>query len=458
MLDDPDLGPPMTDRVSLVGMGKLGLCLAAVFAKRGLITVAVDIERSTVEAVNQGQSPVVEPKLQEFIREVGGKTLRATLEHAEAIEQSEITFVLVATPSNPDGSFSNRHVESALRSLATAFARSKKPYHVFVISSTVLPGSVEGSFIPLIEEVSGRKLHQDFDVCYDPDFVALGDVINGFLKPELVVIGESSKRAGDLVESIHRRICETTPHIARMSLVSAELAKVSLNSYVTLKISFANTLANICQRIPGADVDAITRAIGVDRRISPYYLKGGPAYGGTCFPRDTRAFISFAGRHGIDAAVMRAVQEVNEQQHRHLAELVMRRYETGGHKVVGVLGLSFKPNTPVITESPAIHLIHELLRREVQVVAFDPLGIDSAKVILEEQIDFVSSTWKLLSLCDLCVVTTPDREYKDVLEKWKVDRRLAVIDCWRLLDTTKLDPQIEYVALGYADGTRPSTP
>ena len=446
----------MTDRVSLVGMGKLGLCLAAVFAKKGLKTVAVDLERSTIEAVNQGRSPVVEPKLEEFIREVGGKSLVATLDHADAIEQTEVTFVLVATPSNPDGSFSNRHVESALRSLASAFAKSKKPYHLFVISSTVVPGSVEGSFIPLIEEVSGRKVRQDFDVCYDPDFVALGDVINGFLKPELVVIGESSERAGDLVEAIHRRICENTPYFARMSLVSAEVAKVSLNSYVTLKISFANTLANICQRIPGADVDAVTRAIGVDRRISPYYLKGGPAYGGTCFPRDTRAFISFAARHGIDAAVMRAAQEVNAQQHRELAELVMRRYETGGHKVVGVLGLAFKPNTPVITESPGIHLIQELLRREVAVVAYDPLGMDSAKVILEEQVDFVSSPWKLLSLCDLCAVTTPDHEFKEVLEKWKVDRPLAVIDCWRLLDTARLDPRIEYAALGYADGARSS--
>ena len=442
----------MTDSVSLVGMGKLGLCLAAVFAKKGLRTVAVDLERSVVDAVNQGRSPVVEPGLQQLIAEVGGKALHATLDHREAIATTDITFVLVATPSNPDGSFSNRYVESALRSLATAFGESKKKYHVFVISSTVAPGSVEGSLIPLIEQTSGRKLHQDFDVCYDPDFVALGDVVNGFLKPELVVIGESSKRAGDIVEEIHRKTSETKPYVGRMSLVSAEIAKVSLNSYITVKISFANTLANICQRVPGADLDAITRALGADRRISPHYLAGGPAYGGTCFPRDTRAFIAFAGQYENDAKMMRAVEQVNEQQHEELVSLVMKHYAAGNHKIVGVLGLAFKPNTPVITESPAIRLIQQLIRREVQVVAYDPLAIDSAKIALEDQIEYVSSPWKCLSLCDLCVVTTPDRAYQEAIEKWKVDRPLTIIDCWRLIDPAKLDAKIAYVALGYGDG------
>lgn len=444
----------MTDSVSLVGMGKLGLCLAAVFAKKGLRTVAVDIERGVVEGVNQGRSPIVEPGLQEIIAEVGGKTLRATLDHGEAIAKTDVTFVLVATPSNADGSFSNRHVESALRALADAFRRSQKKYHLFVISSTVVPGSVEGSFIPLIERTSGRKLHQDFDVCYDPDFVALGDVLRGFLRPELVVIGESSKRAGDIVEAIHHRICESKPTIARMSLVSAEVAKVSLNSYITLKISFANTLASICQRIPGADVDAITSAIGVDRRISPHYLKGGPAYGGTCFPRDTRAFITFAGSHDNDAALIRAVEQVNERQHRELSTLVRRHAAGDQPRTVGVLGLAFKPGTPVITESPGMRLTEELLRHDIEVVAYDPLAVPSAKVVLEDRVEFVSSAWKLLSLCDVCVVTTPDAQYREVLQKWKVDRPLTVVDCWRLLDRSKLDPKIRYVALGYADDVR----
>lgn len=442
----------MTESISVVGLGKLGLCLAAVFAKKGYRTVAVDIEKRVVDAVNAGKSPIVEPGLQEIIGTHGGQGLRATLNHAEAIRKTDVTFILVATPSNPDGSFSNRHVESALRSLATAFAESEKKYHLFVISSTVIPGSVERSFIPLLEEQSGRKLHDDFDVCYDPDFVALGDVLNGFLKPELVVIGESSRRGGDRVEAIHKTVCESRPYIARMSLISAEIAKVTLNSYITVKISFANMLANVCQRIPGADVDAITRTVGADRRISPYYFKGGLAYGGTCFPRDTRAFITFAAEQGDDATLIRAVEQVNERQHAELLSFVRERLARDRRQTVGVLGLAFKPDTPVITESSGIRLIENLLQDDVEIVAYDPLAIDSAKVVLEDRVEYVSTAERCLEMADLCVITTPDRQFRQSFEGFEPATEMTVVDCWRLLRDVALHPRITYAPLGYADG------
>src|SRR5664279_787785 len=162
----------MTERLSLVGLGKLGLCLAACFAKRGFKTLGVDIEERVVDHVNRGLAPWYEPGLAELLAEHGGKTLRATRDHKQAIEQTDATWVLVATPSNPDGSFSNRFVESALRSLAEALRDSHKDHHLFVISSTVMPGSINSSFIPILEKVSGRKLNEGFSVGYSPDFVA----------------------------------------------------------------------------------------------------------------------------------------------------------------------------------------------------------------------------------------------------------------------------------------------
>jgi UDPglucose 6-dehydrogenase len=240
----------MKERLSVVGLGKLGLCLAACFAEKGFETLGVDIEEQVVQKVNQGVAPWFEPGLDELLARHGGKMLRATVHHREAIEQTDITFVLVATPSNPDGTFSNRFVEAALRSLGDALRESKKDHHLFVISSTVMPGSTESDFIPLLEKHSGRRLNEGFSVCYDPDFVALGNVIKGFLCPDLVIIGESSPDAGARVEAIHRQICENEPVISRMSIINAELAKVCLNVYVTLKISFANSVANLCERIP----------------------------------------------------------------------------------------------------------------------------------------------------------------------------------------------------------------
>ena len=369
----------MNESVSVVGLGKLGLGLALCFASRGIETLGIDVNEDVVGSINNGKSPHIEPEYQELIAE-SRENFRASTSHAEAIEKTDTTFILVATPSIGDGRFSNRYVKSALRSLSEALRQSKKAHHLFVISSTVVPGSTERTFIPLIEQYSGRKFKTDFDVCFDPDFVALGTVVKDFRNPDLIVIGESTSKAGDRIEALHALICENDPKIARMSLISAEVAKVSLNAYITMKISFANTVANLCERIPGADVDAITNAIGADRRISPYYLRGGLAFGGTCFPRDTKAFMTISRQHNLEPLLMSAVEDVNNQQNKHLAKLVQ------GHlteeKKISVLGVAFKDKTPVIEASPSIALIQELVIDDVDVTIYDPLAMESAKLVL----------------------------------------------------------------------------
>jgi len=440
----------MNERISVVGLGKLGLCLAACFAERGFETLGLDVEERVVQAVNNGTSPIVEPGLQDLIGKLGGKQLRATLHHREAIENTDITVVLVSTPSNPDGSFSNRYVEAALRSLATAFRESKKRYHLFVISSTVMPGSTEEMFIPLIEQYSGKKLGQGFGVCYDPDFVALGDVIDGFLHPDLVVIGESDPEAGARMEAVHRRMCLNEPHIARMSIISAEIAKVCLNAYITLKISYANTVANICERIPGADVDAITQAIGMDRRISPYYFRGGLSFGGMCFPRDTRAFVATVEHHGLESHLIKAVEQVNRYQDVHLAQVVLGEVSGLENKTIGILGLAFKPNTPVITESAAIRLIEELLRHDLRVVVYDPLAIENAKAVFNERIEYVSSAPECLAQSGVCVLTYRAPELKEAVENYTPTVPVTLVDGWRIIDPAKLDNRVKYVPLGRA--------
>jgi UDPglucose 6-dehydrogenase len=438
----------MKERLSVVGLGKLGLCLAAIFAEKGFETIGVDIEEKIVQMVNQGKAPWFEPGLEELLIKHGGKRLRATLYHKEAIEQTDITFVLVATPSNPDGTFSNRFVESALRTLGDALRESRKKHHLFVISSTVMPGSTEGDFIPLLEKHSGRKLNDGFSICYDPDFVALGNVIKGFLRPDLVIIGESSSEAGARVEAIHRQICENNPAISRMSIINAELAKVCLNVYITLKISFANSISNLCEQIPGADVDIITRAIGTDRRISPYYFQGGLAFGGTCFPRDIKAYLSLAEKYGVQAELVHAVERVNQYQNQHLINIVLREVEQLNNKTVGVLGLAFTTNTPVITESPAIKLINELIKHDICVVAYDPLAIDNVRAIFGSAVEYVHSVDSCLSKADIVVVTLRNPEFKLAIENYNPNHKLTIVDCWRLIQPEKLNSQVKYIALG----------
>ncbi|RMF98640.1 MAG: UDP-glucose/GDP-mannose dehydrogenase family protein, partial [Acidobacteria bacterium] len=390
-----------------------------------------------------------EPGLDELLLKHGGKTLRATLDHSEAINNTDITFILVATPSTPDGSFSNRFIESSLISLGEALSKSKKDHHLFVISSTVLPESTDKVFIPLLEKITGRELNKGFSVCYDPDFVALGNVIKGFLQPDLVIIGESSPEAGEIVEAIHRQMCENTPVISRMSIINAELAKVCLNTYITVKISFANSIANLCERVPGADVDSVTKAIGVDKRISPYYFQGGLAFGGTCFPRDVKAFITLAEKYGAQAELIYAVEKINKQQNQHLVEVVLRELETSPNKTVGIIGLAFTNNTPVITESPAIKLIDELIKRDIRVLAYDPLAIENTRNIFGSQVEYVHSVESCLTHVNLAVITLRNQQIKKAVESFVVKNPLTIIDCWRMIDADRLNKTlIKYVPIG----------
>ena len=435
-------------KLSVIGLGKLGACSAACFAYRGFEVIGVDINKDLINAINSGVAPVYEPRLQELITSAKDK-LKATQDYKEAIKSSDTTFFIVPTPSNEDGNFSNKYLISALRSLAAALKKSDKPYHLFVITSTVSPGATDESLIPLIEKTSGRKLNDGFGVCYNPEFIALGNVITDFLNPDMVLIGESNEFAGEQLTKIYKTVCENNPYIARMSIISAEITKISLNSYITMKISYANTLSNICEKIPGANVDDITKALGADKRISPFYLKGGLGYGGPCFPRDNMAFTTFAARHGVDAKLARSTDEINRFQVRHLIDLVMGQV-TDGNKAVSVLGLSYKPNTPVIEESLSIKLIEELLKGKIRVACYDPLAIDNAAVVFGDRVHYAVSIEECLSNSSVCIIATEAEEFKSIDNSYIVNNPTTIIDCWRMLDPEKFNKGVKYIALGKA--------
>ncbi|WP_447974994.1 UDP-glucose dehydrogenase family protein [Nitrospira sp. Kam-Ns4a] len=432
-------------RISVIGLGKLGACAAACFAYRGVQTIGVDINPRVVDAINTGRAPVQEPRLQELITASHAR-LRATQDYAEAVRASDVSFLIVPTPSQEDGHFSDERLREALRHLARAFGEQRKPYHLFVVTSTVSPGTTEGQLIPLIESVSGRRVNRDFGVCYNPEFIALGNVINDSLNPDLVLIGESDRRAGDIVEEIYRRTCENRPYMARMSIISAEITKISLNSYVTMKISFANTLASLCERIPGADVDAITAALGADKRVSPHYLKGGLSFGGPCFPRDNRAFAAFAEKYGGQAILAKATDTVNDLQMDGLVRRVLKFLKEGD--TVGVLGLAYKPNTPVIEESPALRLIQELLKKDIKVIVYDPMAMEEGRAVLRERVAYGSTARDCVAKANVCVIVTPWEEFKKVDEGWIEQNTLTVIDCWRVLDPSRFSERVRYVAMG----------
>src|SRR6266851_1108840 len=335
----------MEKTVTVVGLGKLGAPLAACLAARGLRVIGVDADPRRVEAVKQGVAPVFEPGLAEMMQAAGGR-LTTSPDLVPAVAASEITFIVVPTPSEPNDGFSLRFVLPACEAIGRALS-TKAGFHLVVLTSTVMPGSTGGPVKSALEQTSRKRCGHDFGLCYSPEFIALGSVIRDFLNPDFVLIGESDERSGNILAGVYSEVCENKPKAARMNFVNAEITKLALNTYVTTKISFANMLARICERLPEADVDVVTAALGLDSRIGPKYLKGAVSYGGPCFPRDNLAMSELARQLGVPQDLPRTVDRFNRSQILWLAEQVTARSKGK----VGILGVSYKPGTDVVEEA-----------------------------------------------------------------------------------------------------------
>lgn len=432
--------------ISVIGLGKLGAPLAAVMASKGFSVLGVDLNEKYVAQLNAGKAPVQELGLQQLI-DASRERLRGTTVIAEAILHSDLTFIIVPTPSNEQGVFTNKHVLSAVISVGEAL-RVKPGYHVVNITSTVMPGSTDGELRDALERSSGRRVGRDVGLCYNPEFIALGTVIRDMLRPDAILIGESDTRAGDALEHVYRRVCGEHTPIGRMSLINAELTKIAVNTFVTTKISYANMLADLCERLPGADVDVVTGALGLDSRIGGKYLKGALGYGGPCFPRDNVAFSALARRLGARADLAEATDQINTYQVDRLANLVKEHLESGGR--VGVLGLSYKPDTSVIEESQGVALAKRLADDGYRVIVYDPQALGSAAAVLRDAVTPAKSLEDCVRQSDLVIVTTAWPEFRELPLSALKGRgeKLAIVDCWRILDPPKYEALVKLIYPG----------
>lgn len=366
--------------VSVFGLGKLGACIAATLAQRGFEVLGVDIDPEKVRRLNAGLPPVDEPLLPETIKDAASR-LRATTTVAEAVA-TDASFFIPPSPSLPDGSFSNEYLLKAMQPIARAVREAGKKGHLFVCSSTTTPGACDQVIIPMIEKETGWTCGRDFGFCYNPEFIALGNVVNGLLEPDLVLIGASDDQSGSLLEDLYKKYNRNQPRIARMSIISAELTKISVNSYITLKISFTNQLRLIAERFPKADIHSILDAIGSDSRIGKKYLRAGVSYGGPCFPRDNRLLAYTARQRGLVAPLAEASDRVNELTKEKLLEQV-RQHAAPGDTVV-VLGMAYKPDTYIVEESAGLYLAQNLHRLGYKVLIHDYAATPSNSPSLHE--------------------------------------------------------------------------
>ena len=423
--------------------------MSAVMAHKGNTVVGVDINPAYVKAIQEGRPPVNEPHLAEMIQ-ANHERLTATGDYKAAILATDVTFIIVPTPSDSDGKFSMEYVLQAVEKIGTAL-RKKQAWHLVVLSSTVMPGSVEGQLLPALERHSGKKCPGEFGLCYNPEFIALGSVVRDMLKPDMILIGESDARSGQILEDLYTGVCESNPRIQRMNFVNAELTKLSVNTFVTTKISYANMLAQICETLPGADADVVTTALGCDSRIGAKYLKGALGYGGPCFPRDNIAFSALARDNGVPALLAEATDALNQRQVPRLAKLILSQLPQGG--TAAVLGLSYKPETDVIDESQGVAIAQELLTAGARVVVYDPAAMENARRVLVGDITFAESAAACVAQADVLAITTPWAEFRSLpLAVFQGEgRRVSVLDCWRVLPEEVAAGIDNYWTLGKGD-------
>jgi UDPglucose 6-dehydrogenase len=436
--------------ISIVGLGKLGAPLAACLAAKGHRVIGVDQRDRSIRLINQGEAPVHEPGLDELMRRTEGR-LTATRSLDDAVAQSEATFILVPTPSQTSGAYSLKYVLQVAKGIGSAL-QHKAGYHLVVLTSTVMPGDTGDKVLPTLEKYSGKRCGPEFGLCYNPEFVALGSVLQNLVRPDFLLIGESDPQAGDRLVELYQTVCVNQPPVVRLNFVNAELAKLAVNTFLTTRISFANLLAELCERLEGGDAEAVTAALGRDSRIGPRCLRPALGYGGPCFPRDNAALAYLARRLDVSAALPRATDAVNTWQVIRLKKLVQANLAAGGS--VGLLGLAYKPGTNVLESSQGFELAQSLLDNGIPVTVFDPAPIDQTR--LRGRVRYAASAADCVRRADTLVIATPCPQFQNLYAELNRNRRpkFTVIDCWRLLDPERLAVHIHYLAIGRFDRAR----
>jgi len=391
-------------KVCVVGTGYVGLVAGTCFAEGGNDVVCVDIDRAKIDRLTRGEVPIYEPGLEELIkRNVEEGRLVFTTDLDAAVKRSLFCFIAVGTPQSADG-----HADlSAVEKVAASIGDAMDGYKVIVNKSTVPVGMAQR-----VRAIVKTRTHHPFDVVSNPEFLKEGAAIDDFMRPDRVVIGTDSDKAAELMKELYSPFVRTERPIVVMSSASAEMTKYCANSMLAARISLMNEFANLCERA-GADVFDVRRGVGFDERIGHHFLFPGVGYGGSCFPKDVKAIIRTAELHGLDFAVLRAVEDVNARQKQTLTQKVRAHYgdDLSGRRFA-VWGLSFKPRTDDMREAPSIVVIEDLLAAGAEVHAHDPEALDEAKKIFGDRIHYHKVNYEALVDADALLVVTEWNEFR----------------------------------------------
>lgn len=411
-------------KVVMIGTGYVGLVSGTCFAEFGADVVCVDVDERKVERLKQGEIPIYEPGLDDLVaKNVREGRLSFTTRLGDVAGEADLVFIAVGTPSRRGDGFADlSYVYEAARQVAPHL----RDYTVIVDKSTVPVGTAR-NVARLIRETNPAA---DFDVASNPEFLREGAAISDFMRPDRVVIGVESPRAEKRLRELYRPLNLIEAPILVTGLESAELIKYASNAFLATKISFINEMSSLCEAV-GADVHAVAKGMGMDKRIGGKFLHAGPGYGGSCFPKDTQALVRIAQEHGVSSRIVESVIEVNAAQKARMIKKI--REALGGNeagKKIGVLGLTFKPETDDMRDAPALSILPPLLEKGAQVRAHDPQGVHEAKGMLPAEVEYTDDIYKVFDGVDAVVLLTEWNVYRglDLERAGKAMRERVFID------------------------------
>jgi len=399
--------------IGVIGTGYVGLVTGACFAEFGVFVTCMDKDPNKIASLKKGKVPFYEPGLEELVqRNLKEGRLKFTTELKEAVEPSLVVFIAVGTPPRGDGSADLSYVKS----VAEGIAKFMDSYKVIVTKSTVPVGTGK-KIKQWIKEALKKDIN--FDVASNPEFLREGSAVEDFMRPDRVVIGAESEQAKAILKDLYRPLYLIETPFVITNIETAELIKYASNSFLATKISFINEIALLCDRV-GADVHVVAKAMGLDRRIGPKFLHPGPGYGGSCFPKDTRALLNIAREKGIELKIVNATVEVNERQKATMVQRIKTVMGSLKGKTIGILGLSFKPNTNDIREAPSLYIIGALLQEGAIIRAYDPVAISEVRKLFPD-LYFGKDAYDVAESADAIVLITEWNQFRNLdLQRIKI--------------------------------------
>ena len=431
-------------KIGVVGLGFVGLSLTSVLSSKGYDTVGIDINKDKCKKISKGISPFFEPELEKILKNGLKKKLKISNDFS-LINNCDFLFVTVGTPQNTNGSIDLSIIKKAISTIGESLKKNKKKPIIFV-KSTVTPGTMKKIILPILEKKSNKKAGKDFGLISNPEFLQESSAIKDTKFPHVVVLGGYQTKFMKKAKMFFMKLHPNVPIIIT-NHETAEMIKYANNSFLATKISFINQLSNICQKIPGANIDDIAKTIGLDPRIGKLFLNAGPGYGGSCLPKDMKALINFANISGINPILLNAVEEVNTKQLKQIIALTKQKLGNLSSKKITILGTAFKPDTDDIRDSIAIELIKKLLKMKSKIIIHDPKAMKNTKRIFEDKISYAKTIEDALSKSHCIIIMTQWKQYEKLNNnEFKYMTRKFVIDCRRMLVGKQLD--IDYYAIG----------